>query len=71
MNGFLLTIIGMVYALVAIKVTGRLIRVRFNLKEFWNNTMYVLLGAMIIIHCLGFILAIAINIILMLVEAQN
>lgn len=71
MNGFLLTIIGAVYALVAIKVTGRLIRVKFNLKEFWNNTMYVILGVMIFIHCLGFLFAIAANIILMLVDAQN
>lgn len=71
MNGVLLTIIGAVYALVALKVTGRLIRVRFNLKEFWNKTMYVLFGALIVIHSLGFLFAIAVNIILTMVEVQN
>lgn len=43
------------YILITFKVIGQLIRVRFNLKEFYDERMSLILGIFAIVHILAVI----------------
>lgn len=58
------------YCLVGFKVACQLWRVRYNLKDFYDERMSLLLGIFVLVHILAGVLGIAAYTITSMIEAK-